>query len=355
MATPKQIEANRRNAALSTGPRTEAGKARSRANAVSHGLAAEHPEIDAEAAPSAAFVERRAKWAAEVRPSGEVAGWALDGAVAASLRIDSCGRAMDDLVARTRQRAHLCWEEDRAVEAAEAFARLARNPILAARQLRTIPAGALLLIDAWVALGQALRSRDWTEAEASRALDLLGFDHDLREGLTAIDPREGDPVAFRRALVSEEVEGLEELLETSLIPLEEGERIRAAAGDLALISKPGKLLARYERDAWRRYRESMAELANPSTKAAVAPARPAPPPPSPTPPPPRSVEGRGFEAERRALRAEMAPLLAVARLAGFDATEDLGDDDWMADMERRLDEMDGLEVSGVGTKPISPA
>ena len=33
-----RIAANRRNAALSTGPRTEAGKARSRANAVKHGL-----------------------------------------------------------------------------------------------------------------------------------------------------------------------------------------------------------------------------------------------------------------------------------------------------------------------------
>jgi hypothetical protein len=38
MASDKQIEANRRNALLSTGPRTDAGKRRSRLNAYHHGL-----------------------------------------------------------------------------------------------------------------------------------------------------------------------------------------------------------------------------------------------------------------------------------------------------------------------------
>ena len=41
MTSQKQIEANRRNAHNSTGPRTESGKKRSRCNAVRHGLTAE--------------------------------------------------------------------------------------------------------------------------------------------------------------------------------------------------------------------------------------------------------------------------------------------------------------------------
>lgn len=41
MASLRQFEANRRNALMSTGPQTEAGKKRSRGNAVRHGLTAE--------------------------------------------------------------------------------------------------------------------------------------------------------------------------------------------------------------------------------------------------------------------------------------------------------------------------
>ena len=41
MTTDKQIAANRLNAKNSTGPRTDAGKCRSRRNAIRHGLTAE--------------------------------------------------------------------------------------------------------------------------------------------------------------------------------------------------------------------------------------------------------------------------------------------------------------------------
>ena len=41
MSTPKQIAANRRNAQKSTGPRTTAGKAKTRLNPLKHGLTAE--------------------------------------------------------------------------------------------------------------------------------------------------------------------------------------------------------------------------------------------------------------------------------------------------------------------------
>ena len=40
MASPRQIEANRANSKLSTGPKRKAGKARSRMNSRKHGLTA---------------------------------------------------------------------------------------------------------------------------------------------------------------------------------------------------------------------------------------------------------------------------------------------------------------------------
>ncbi|QEH38486.1 hypothetical protein OJF2_70890 [Aquisphaera giovannonii] len=47
MATAAQIAANRRNAQKSTGPRTKAGKARSRLNGLKHGLCVRHPVMPA--------------------------------------------------------------------------------------------------------------------------------------------------------------------------------------------------------------------------------------------------------------------------------------------------------------------
>ena len=48
MASDRQIEANRRNALASTGPRTDAGKAISRRNAITHGLTADQLLLDGE-------------------------------------------------------------------------------------------------------------------------------------------------------------------------------------------------------------------------------------------------------------------------------------------------------------------
>ena len=350
MATERQIEANRLNAARSTGPTSRAGKAKSRANATKHGLAGESAGV--EAGFSAEFEERRSRWAAEREPVGEAAGWALDRAVAASLRIERCERAMEDLTAASRERARLAWDQDRAVEAATIAGRLARDPVLASRQLQASLAGVEILVEAWLGLAATLvDGKDWSESQASRALDLLGVAADLRSGRTLVDGPEGtDPVDYRRELVREEIERLEALGEEALAPLDEMDRRHALAGDVALLSRPARLVLRYERDSWRRYRESIRQVE--AGAQAVAP-----PSPPVVAPPPRSVapasavasrpEAReravarpspALEGELRALLAEVAPIRAEVtnRLDAMGLGHQVA---WLDELERRIGAM----------------
>jgi len=70
MASPKQIEANKRNAKKSTGPRTSAGKKKVAVNAVKHGLLAQQvvlPNEDEEE-----FAEFAIRLAHELQPVGEL-------------------------------------------------------------------------------------------------------------------------------------------------------------------------------------------------------------------------------------------------------------------------------------------
>ena len=68
MTTDKQRAANRRNAAQSTGPRTSAGKAASRGNALKHGLCAEAMLLPGEEAADLEAL-RAGLWA-DLHPSG---------------------------------------------------------------------------------------------------------------------------------------------------------------------------------------------------------------------------------------------------------------------------------------------
>jgi hypothetical protein len=69
MASEKQVQANRRNALNSTGPRSAEGKQRSRLNAVKHGLLSEFLLLPGE--DPAALDELSAELRAELAPVGE--------------------------------------------------------------------------------------------------------------------------------------------------------------------------------------------------------------------------------------------------------------------------------------------
>ena len=85
MPSDKQISANRANAQKSTGPKTDAGRATVRLNALRHGLAAESVVIETE--DKAQFEESRAAFEAEHQPCGPTENLLLDQIVVAAWRL----------------------------------------------------------------------------------------------------------------------------------------------------------------------------------------------------------------------------------------------------------------------------
>ncbi len=86
MASEKKIEANRRNAQKSTGPKSEEGKSRSRLNGLKHGMRANLlilPGEDAEA-----FQARANAWTDDLKPRNDVEQYLVDRAVQASWQLD---------------------------------------------------------------------------------------------------------------------------------------------------------------------------------------------------------------------------------------------------------------------------
>ena len=107
MATRKQIRANRRNARKSTGPRSEAGKAASSANALSHGLTATRTVVLPEEEPEE-FERLRQGVVADLAPAGALQE-ALAQRIAALLwRLDRVARLEAELFAH----GHLAKERD---------------------------------------------------------------------------------------------------------------------------------------------------------------------------------------------------------------------------------------------------
>ena len=96
MATQKQIEANRRNAQSSTGPKTEAGKAASSANAISHGLTAAGDVLLQDESVDA-FEELQRDMLADLAPQGALQGMLARQIVQLLWRLDRVARLEAEL------------------------------------------------------------------------------------------------------------------------------------------------------------------------------------------------------------------------------------------------------------------
>ena len=111
MASEKQIEANRKNAQQSTGPKTDEGKARSRLNAVTHGLTGSVLDIlphedDRE------FTRRLNAWFDHYLPTNDAEAQLVRQAVILTWKIDRADRCeIASLSAKIKDAVHPCFNE----------------------------------------------------------------------------------------------------------------------------------------------------------------------------------------------------------------------------------------------------
>jgi hypothetical protein len=253
MTTECQIASNKRNAHKSTGPKTPEGKARSRANALKHGLAAETLMIDG---LEADFARRKAEWEQDIKPTTSEGRFALDAVVACTFQIEDCRRSINARLDRDINRACLVWDLDREADVALIASKLAKQPELVSRQLKSSKHGVELILRLWDLLGESLDTKKvaWSDAEISTAFDLLGIPSHLRDGRAPFDPRGGDEDVHqsRRTFIFSEGDRLR-ARESELARVDRRDREHAETGASLLGTKPVALLLRYENAAWRRY------------------------------------------------------------------------------------------------------
>jgi hypothetical protein len=173
--SPARLEANRRNARKSTGPRTPEGKAASRRNALKDGLRCETIEPE----HHRLLIDARAEeWAAELRPDGAVQRWVVRRAAAASVRLDLCQEAEIERRAEAAERAEAAFERRERERVRRLAEGLPHHPDRIVEALESTAFGCDWLIDELGALAAELAEPDgYLDAgERERALRLLGFD-----------------------------------------------------------------------------------------------------------------------------------------------------------------------------------
>ena len=306
MASVRQINANRKNARNSTGPKTVGGKEGSRGNAYKHGLAGTGVLMDEET--ERAVAAKLGEWRGVFNLVTKQDEWCFSEFIINTVKLDRARREESFLTAYFIDRAGVMWEADRELEAAELAAKLSDDPGLIARRLKNTAHGCGWLITRWRELLSILEEGGaWDEGQRALMCDLAGIPHDVRVA-DASDGREpGCPetIAFVRGQIAD----LEGFKTNGLDEFDGIEQAAAEAGFPAKAPRPLALVRRYITGFTRESRKALAHLsdsgrntvpralppappaASPTSRAVAEPGPTAPPPPPPPRPSP-SVAAR---------------------------------------------------------------
>jgi hypothetical protein len=178
MTSTKRVEANQKNAQLSTGPKTAAGKERSRMNGLKHGLRAEEAVLPTES--RAEFNDHMADWAGDWRPGSVTRRYFVERAGLAAWRLKRCVRVETERLSDRANKALVEWDEGFRLRLDGLVAQLITTPYNAVMDLEQTRDGVDRLIALWDGLLATARDRDaWVEPEGN---------HDLFVSLRAADP-----------------------------------------------------------------------------------------------------------------------------------------------------------------------
>ena len=208
MTSIQKVEANRRNALKSTGPRTSAGKARSRLNAVTHGLTAQTLILPGEDEP--AYQQRLAAWIRDLTPCNAFEEDLVVQAVSLSWRLDRVDRVQAALLAeriavgpieeesdggrRSRTSAADCGPASHQPPPSDPLGIRRPTPVSPddpddparlVNRLEATAEGCRWLLDRWAGLREVIdRGLAWPTAEMVGAIRMLG-----KQPLDAADDR----------------------------------------------------------------------------------------------------------------------------------------------------------------------
>jgi hypothetical protein len=187
ISSQARIDANRRNAQKSTGPRTVEGKLASRGNALTHGLCSvtivpESPEL---------IQQRSDEIFDAFKPYTEYQAWQVGQAAIITVRIDRIERMERRIRDKICLRAELTWDDDRRFEAEVLGGMLSKKPAQTIENLRRGPHGCEWLMGRWALLAHAADNQKdgWTPEQNDLAFDLMGTPVLFRVGKpgTAVD------------------------------------------------------------------------------------------------------------------------------------------------------------------------
>jgi hypothetical protein len=178
-SSERKVNANRANASHSTGPRSTAGKAKSRMNALKHGLRAEQVVIPGE--DPRAFEAECAAWTADWQPKSHTRAILVERAAATSWRLRRCVRIEGTRLQLMCERNIGVFDKSVAQRIRGSVDRLRTAPAQAVAELLKDAQGITALIDLWNELATvAATPGGWCQfpAHHDRMLALLSYDAD---------------------------------------------------------------------------------------------------------------------------------------------------------------------------------